>query len=59
LRFVCLTKRLCPASAAKTDVGVGVRRRVVQIERENPIIRAIVPIATAFESFLCYPYFKN
>ena len=30
---------------AKADVRVGVRRRIVDVERESPILRAVVPVA--------------
>jgi len=34
-------------SAAKTNVRVRIRRRIIQIQREHTCIRAIIPIATA------------
>jgi hypothetical protein len=34
----------------KANVGIGIRRRIVQIQRECPGIRAIVPIAAADEA---------
>lgn len=34
---------------AEPNIRIGIRRRIVQIQRERPGIRAIVPIATADE----------
>jgi len=48
-------------NAPETDVVVGIRRRIVQIQRERTRIRTIVPIATAFEGvfFSRIPLAKN
>lgn len=36
----------------KANIGIGIRRRIVQIQRERPCIRRIVPIAAADETAL-------
>lgn len=37
---------------AKANIGIGIRRRIVQIQRERPCIRRFVPIAAADETAL-------
>jgi hypothetical protein len=62
LRFVSgvpNTKSKAPGDP-EPDIGVRIRRRVVQIERERTGIRAIVPVAAADEAashfYISLPY---
>jgi len=54
--FTLATPKLLAASGGKvlgateSNVRIRIRRRIIQIQRKDPRIGAIVPIATAFES---------
>ena len=41
------------------NIRIGIGRRIVQIQRKRPGIAAIVPIATADEAVIIYPYPKH
>jgi len=45
-------------NAPEPDVVVRVRRRIVQIQREEPSVRGVVPIAPAYERLKSRPSLK-
>jgi len=44
--------------AAETNIGVRIRRLIIQIQRERSSVRRIIPIAATLEGVLVLPLIK-